>query len=77
MALKSIQLATINSVDRDNDKFEVVVHSDDGNRLAIFDCSSEFGAIKLRNAIRDHADRLRRVADYSQGQPKPLPKNDE
>lgn len=64
MALKSIQLAAINPIDRAAGKFEVLVHSDDGHQLAEFDCDSEHDAIALRNAIREHASRLRHVADY-------------
>lgn len=64
MSLKSIQLATIDPSNRAEGKFNVTVHSDDGHLLAIFDCSSEHDARHLRNAIREHADQLRRVADY-------------
>jgi len=64
VSLKDIQLAHISAVDRAAGKFEVVVHSDDGKQVAAFDCGSEGDAIKLRSAIREHADRLRRVFDY-------------
>lgn len=64
MSLKSIQQAAINPINRAEGKFEVVVHSDDGNQIAMFNCDSEHDAIKLRDAIRDHASCLRRVADY-------------
>jgi len=64
MSLTSIQLCTIDPVDRAAGKFQVTVHSDDGKQLAIFDCSSEPDALRLRTAIREHADQLRRVADY-------------
>jgi len=64
VSLKDIQLAAINPIDRAVGRFEVVVHSDDGNQIAQFDCSSEHAAIMLRNAIREHADRLRHAADY-------------
>lgn len=64
MALQSIQQCHIDPINRAEGKFTVTVHADDGNQLAVFDCSSEADAIKLRNAIRDHADRLRRAADY-------------
>lgn len=64
MSLKSIQLATISPSNRAEGKFTVDVHSDDGNQLATFDCDSERDAVKLRDAIREHAARLRRVADY-------------
>lgn len=64
MALKNIQLATISPSNRAEGKFIVDVHSDDGLVCATFDCDSEHDAVKLRNAIRDHASRLRRVSDY-------------
>ena len=64
MALKSIQLATIDVVDRAEDRFSVTVHSDDGNMLATFACSSEHSARMLRDAIREHADRLHWAANY-------------
>ena len=64
MALQSIQLCHMDPVDRARQKFTVQINSDDGKMLAVFDCSSEHDAIKLRNAIREHADQLRRVADY-------------
>ena len=63
MALKSIQLCHIDPVNRATSKFEVTVHNDEGDVLAIFSCGSEHDAIKLRNATQ-HAERLRRVADY-------------
>ena len=69
MPLKSIQLAAINPRDRAGSEFEVVVHTDDGNQIAMFDCTGEDNAIKLRDAIRDCADRLRLVADY---RPRPV-----
>ena len=65
MTLKSIQLATIDPSNRAEGKFTVTVHSDDGDKGAIFDCSSERDAIELRRALRENADRLRRVFDYS------------
>ena len=68
MPLKSIQLATISPSNRAEGKFIVTVHSDDGHVSADFDCGSERDAITLRNALRDHADRLRGVYDYT---PKP------
>jgi len=74
MALKSIQLAAINPINRAEGRFEVVVHSDDGHQVAMFDCGSEIDAIKLRTAIREHADCLRRVADY---RPRPRSKASE
>jgi hypothetical protein len=70
MSLASIGLCTIDPVDRPAGKFDVTVNSDDGNQLAIFACSSEHDALRLRTAIREHADRLRRVADYRERQVK-------
>ena len=64
MPLKNIQLCHIDPVDRANDVFDVTANSDDGKQLAVFRCSSESSALKLRSAIRDHADELRRAADY-------------
>ena len=64
MALKDIQFCHIDPVNRAEGKFEVTVHDDEGKQLAIFSCSSERSGLALRNAIREHADRLRRVADY-------------
>lgn len=64
MSLASIHLCAIDPVDRAAGKFQVTVHSDDGKQLAIFDCSSEMDALRLRTAIREHADQLNRVADY-------------
>lgn len=65
MALKNIQLCHADAVNREEGRFTVTVHHEDGNQLAVFDCSSEADAIALRNAIRDHADRLRRAANYN------------
>lgn len=67
MPLENIQLATISPSNRAEGKFTVCVHSNDGNQLADFDCDSEHDAIVLRNAIRQHAARLRHVADYRRG----------
>lgn len=64
MSLASIQLCTIDPVDRAAGHFAVTAYSDDGKQMAIFDCSSEHDALRLRTAIREHADRLRRAADY-------------
>lgn len=64
MPLKNIQLCTIDPSNRADGKFDVTVHSDDGNQLAIFACSSEENALRLRSAIRENADFLRRAADY-------------
>ena len=64
MPLANIQLCHMDPQDRAKGKFTVTVHDDAGHLLATFDCSSEHDARQLRNAIREHADRLRRVADY-------------
>ena len=64
MPLQSIQLATISPSNKAEGKYTVTVHSDDGQQMADFDCSSERDAITLRNAIREHADRLRHVNDF-------------
>ena len=71
MSLSNIQLCTIDAVDRAAGKFQVTVHSDDGKQLAIFDCTGEMEALKLRTAIREHADQLRRAADYRERKAKP------
>jgi hypothetical protein len=65
MALKIIQLCHMDPSNRAEGKFTVTVHDEEGNKSAEFDCASEHDARQLRNAIREHADRLRRVADYS------------
>lgn len=67
MPLKSIQLATISPVDRAAGKYTVTAHSDDGHQSVDFDCIGEDNAIALRNAIRQHAERVRHVADYRAG----------
>ena len=64
MALKNIQLCHMDPSNRAEGKFTVTINSEDGLQLATFDCSSEAFARQLRNAIRDYADQLRRVADY-------------
>lgn len=69
MALKSIQLCHIDRVtvhaDDGNDfVWEVTVHSDTQQQLAVFRCQTETDGLALRNAIREHAMKLRRVADY-------------
>lgn len=66
MSLKSIQLATISPIDRANGLFEVTAHSDSGDQIAHFRCSSERSALALRDAIREHADCLHNVGDYRQ-----------
>jgi len=50
MSLKNIQLAAINPINHLNNLFDVVVHSDDGHQIAMFDCTGESDAIKLRRA---------------------------
>lgn len=65
MPLQSTQLCHIDTIDRSKGQFTVTVHSDDGKQLATFKCSSEGGAVKLRNAIREHADSLHQAKDYS------------
>lgn len=70
MPLQSIQLCHIDrvSLDRardDTPAWDVTVHSDDQQQHATFRCTTEADGIALRNAIRQHADKLRRVADYS------------
>lgn len=64
MALKNIQQAHMDPVNRAEGKFSVTVHSDDGNVMATFACSSEHDARALRDAIREHADRLHHAANY-------------
>ena len=71
MALKSIQLCHLDPVDRTADKFSVTINDDAGEQLAIFDVTGERNAVILRNGIREHADRLRRVADYRTKKPAP------
>lgn len=70
MALKSIQLCHIDRVtlareSGDVSTWEVTVHSNDEKMHAMFRCETEADGLALRNAIRDHASFLRRVADYS------------
>jgi len=65
MALKSIQSCHMDPINRAEGKFTVTANSDDASQQAIFRCSSEDAARKLRDAIREHADELRRVYDYS------------
>ena len=64
MALQSTQLCHMDPVDRASGKFTVTCNTEAGDVLATFACSSEHDARQLRNAIRDHADKLARVADY-------------
>jgi hypothetical protein len=64
MSLKSTQLCHMDSVNRAEGKFSVTVHSEDGNVQATFACSSERAAHALRNAIREHADKLHHAANY-------------
>jgi len=65
MPLKDIQLATISPSNRADGRFVVIVHSDDGQKVADFDCDNERDAIHLRNAIREYASRLRYVANFN------------
>jgi hypothetical protein len=62
MALLSIQLCHIDRVG--DGRCTVTCHSDDGKQLATFICANEADGLKLRNAIRDHAERLKSVGDY-------------
>lgn len=64
MALKDIQLCHMDPEDRANQKFSVTAHDNDGKQQATFECTTEFNARMLRNAIRDYADKLRYVVDY-------------
>lgn len=48
----------------DEVRFEVLVHSDDGNKMALFNCSNERAALALRDAIREHADCLHQAGRY-------------
>jgi hypothetical protein len=70
MSLVSIQLCHMDRNARSGDvhgpePFTVTVWSDNQKMFATFDCVDEAEAIQLRNAIREHAQRLRRVADYN------------
>lgn len=67
MALKSIQLAHMDRhVDKSGESnFRVTIHSDDQQMHATFACSTESDARILRDALREHANSLQRVADYS------------
>lgn len=70
MALQSIQLChidrvTVNADDGTDHVWEVTVHSNDQQKHATFRCATEGAALALRDAIRENADKLRRVADYS------------
>lgn len=67
MALKDVQLATVSPPNRTEKTFDVTAHSDDGNKRVTFKCTTEAAAVALRNAIREHADSLWNVADYSMG----------
>jgi len=64
MALKSIQLATISPIDKARDLYEVTLHNDEGNVHATINCIGERSALTVRNALREHADRLRGVSDF-------------
>lgn len=67
MALASIQLCHIDRIVGHGgwQYFTVTVHDPDGGIVAVFKCDHEGDAVKLRNAIREHADQLLRVADYN------------
>lgn len=71
MALANIQLCHMDALDRAAGRFSVTVHSEAGDQFATFHCSSERAAHDLRNAIRDNADSLHRVADYRDRSSKP------
>lgn len=64
MSLVNIQLATMYPAGTADGRFNVAVLSNDRNALAMFSCSSERAAAALRDAIREHADSLRHVANY-------------
>lgn len=56
----------LNPIDRAAGRFEVVVYKagTGGDVAAYFECNSEGDALRLRTAIRDCAEQLRRVHDY-------------
>jgi hypothetical protein len=62
--MKNIQLCHIDPINRAEDKFTVTAHSDDGNAHVTFLCIGEHNALKLRDAIRQYAEKVRNVADY-------------
>jgi hypothetical protein len=66
MALKSAQLCDIDPrIDDAGVKlFHVTVWSDELTKFATFTCATESAALALCAAIREHADRLYRAADY-------------
>lgn len=63
MPLKDIQLANISPANRAQGLFTVSAYSDDGHKYVTFDVTGERNAVQLRNAIREHADRLAYVFD--------------
>jgi hypothetical protein len=65
MALKTIQLCHIDPLNRVDGIFTVTCNSDSGEQNAVFLCTSERDAIDLRNAIRQYAERLLSVSDFS------------
>lgn len=65
MPLIDIQLANINIVDRGRDLFEVNAYSNMQDQGVVFRVTGERQAVALRNAIRDNADYLQRVIDYT------------
>jgi len=62
MALKSIQLAHMDR--HEEDSFTVTVWSESQQQYAKFKCANERHAVKLRDALREHAECLVQVADY-------------
>ena len=63
MPLKDIQLANISPSNRALGLFTVDAYSDDCHRYVTFEVTGEPNAVKLRNAIREYADRLTHVFD--------------
>lgn len=61
--MKSIQLCHMDPVDRATGKFSVTAHSDEEHMRVDFACSSERSARMLRDAIREHADKVSNVLD--------------
>ncbi len=66
MALKNIQLCHLDRAPThaNPQRCTVTIHNDDGDAHAEFECADEQAAVRLRNAIRENADRLRSAADY-------------
>lgn len=65
MPLQDINLCHIDPSNKSEGKYTVTVHTNSGGAHAVFDCDSEHDALKLREAIRQHAAQLKRVNDYS------------